>query len=106
MGLGALGTGGLPGTLGAGFDARAGGGGFGLAATGGGGLGAEELDGRELSEDSAADNVFFQGVADPFAGPMPGKTETGFAFALAVTDWTETLAAVGVCFAAGAGGGG
>ena len=86
----AVGTGGLPGTLGApGFAPTGGGAGLGFEATGGGGacLPANELPGLECAGvlscedpfDSAAGMFFFQGVADPFAGIIPGKTDTGFA---------------------------
>jgi hypothetical protein len=87
VGRGALGTGGFPGTLGAGL-LPTGGVGFGLVATGGGGFGASELPGRELAGESSDDDavgVFFHGVADPLAAAMPGKTDTGLADALAVT---------------------
>jgi len=55
-----------------------------LATGGGGGLPARELAGLELagelsSEPLDAATVFFQGVAEPFAGVMPGKTDTGLA---------------------------
>ena len=80
-GRGAAGIGGFPPT--AGFAPTAGG--FGLAAAGGGGtLEANELEGRELAgESSELEGVFFQGVADPLLGAIPGKTETGFADAFA-----------------------
>jgi len=61
------------------------GGGLGLFAIGGGGLAAMELEGRELGGvlfDEpllVAAGVFFQGVADPLAGAIPGKTDTGLA---------------------------
>ncbi len=110
MGLGAVGTGGFPGALGVGFAATTGG--LGFAATGGGPLDAKELDGRELAGESSGVEllvgVFFHGVAEPFAAAMPGKTATGFAFAFAVRDATETFAwedVTGVCFTPGAGGG-
>jgi len=58
---------------------------------------ANELPGRELagleSLESCKVDALFQGAAEPFAGPMPGKTETGFAFKSAVTDWIEIRAA-------------
>jgi hypothetical protein len=99
-GRGAVGTGGLPGILGAGFAATGGAVGFGLAATGGGGLPARELPGRELAGDSEGEAeagvVFFQGAADPFAGTIPGNTETGFALTSAEIDDTATLAAEGI----------
>lgn len=93
-GLGAVGIGGFPGTFGppaAGFAAT-GGGGFGFEATGGGGLEAIELDGRELAGLESVDapllacGAFFHGVAEPFDGPIPGKTDIGLVDALAVTD--------------------
>lgn len=87
VGRGALGTGGLPGTLGAGLLAM-GGAGLGLLATGGGGFGASELPGRELAGESPDDDavgVFFHGVADPFAAAMPGNTDIGLADASAIT---------------------
>lgn len=99
VGLGAVGIGGFPGTFGPpapGF-APMGGAGLGLVATGGGGLGAIELDGRELDglefDDalSLTCGVFFQGVAEPLAGPIPGNTEIGLAEASAVTDWIVIL---------------
>lgn len=88
VGRGALGTGGLPGTLGAPGLLATGGAGLGLDATGGGGFVAIELPGLELAGESLDDEavgVFFHGVADPFAAPIPGKTDTGFAEASAVT---------------------
>lgn len=93
-GRGAVGIGGFPGTFGPpgpGFAAT-GGGGLGFEATGGGGLGAKELDGRELAGLESVDapllacGVFFHGAAEPFDGPIPGKTAMGFADASAVTD--------------------
>lgn len=103
-----MGTGGLPGALGApGLLATGGAGGFGLFATGGGGgFPASELPGREFvgvlsaAEPFVDDGAFFQGVAEPFAGIIPGKTDTGLAEASATTDFGAFLA-VG---AAGAGG--
>jgi hypothetical protein len=108
----AVGTGGLPGALDVpGLLAIGGAGGFGLFATGGGGgFPARELAGRELAgvlslEDPlvAAGTVFFQGVAEPFAGAIPGKTDIGLAEASAATDFGNTFAA-GAAEAAGAGG--
>ena len=59
-------------------------GGFGLAATGG----------RELAGvASELEGVFFQGVADPLPAAIPGKTETGFAVALAAEGVISTLGA-------------
>ena len=91
MGLGAEGIAGLaPPT--AGFAPGAGG--LGLDATGGGGFGANELAGRELAgEASELEGVFFHGAADPLAGPIPGKTETGLADASADVDTAATLGA-------------
>lgn len=88
-GLGAVGTGGLPGF---GFAATGGGAGLGFVATAGG-LGANELPGRELAgvlsaDASVAAAVFFHGVADPFAGIIPGKTDTGLAWTSAAKDFT------------------
>jgi len=60
-----------------------------LVATGGpGGLGAVALpDWNEAADEGAVDTaVFFQGVADPLEGAMPGKTETGLADAFAETE--------------------
>lgn len=67
---------------------------------------ANELEGLELPEESSVDGVFFHGVAEPFAGTIPGKTETGFADTLAVSDWTGILAAAcaGARFRGGGGG--
>jgi len=100
---GAVGTGrGAAGT--AGFPTRGFvpiGGGFGLAATGGGDLEVNELEGAVASE---LEGVFFQGVADPLLPAIPGKTETGFADALATEGVMSTLG-VGA-FLGGAGGGG
>jgi hypothetical protein len=101
-GLGAAGTGGLPGIFGApGFAANGGATGFGLTATGGGAFPvANELPGRELaaelSPNPLEEGVFFHGVADPFAGPIPGKTDTGFALTSADTDLTIRFGALGV----------
>lgn len=108
-GRGAEGTGGFPPTA---LGARGGlaptAGGLGLfAIEGGSGLDAKALDGLdpdgELSESAAG--AFFQGVADPFAAAIPGNTETGFAFAFAITD---AAGATGAAFGGGAflGGGG
>lgn len=118
-GRGAVGTGGFPPIFGArGGFAPIGGAGFGFVATGGGGLVAKELDGREppgLESDDASPldcGAFFHGVAEPFDGPIPGKTETGFAEASAVTEWIDTFGppnpALGlgaVCPSEGGGGG-
>lgn len=97
----ATGTAGFPGILGApGFAPI--GGGFGLLPTaGGGGLLAKELPGRDpaglLSPDPPfAAGVFFQGAAEPFAAGIPGKTETGFADALAVMDLRAAALGVGL----------
>lgn len=109
FGLGALGIGGFPGGLGApGFAPT--GGGFGFVATGGpGGLGANELEGRELGAESVDAGGFFHGVADPLEDPMPGNTETGFAEASAETELSTGLGAatdVGRALDGGGGGGG
>ena len=100
-GLGAEGTGGLPGTFGGGF-AAIGGAGFGFAAIGGGGFEPTVLEGLENPfESETAEGVFFQGVEEPLAAAIPGNTETGFADASAATDFGTAAFA-----AAGAGGGG
>ncbi len=109
LGLEAVGIGGFPGIFGAGFAATTGG--LGLAARGGGALPANALEGREFPGESSGvddevDTCFFHGVADPFEAAIPGKTETGLAEALAVTECNEALVAgTGACFAAGAEGG-
>ena len=59
-------------------------GGLGLAATVGGAFEA----GRELV---SVLGVVFQEVVDPLLEPIPGKTETGFAVALAVEGVIPTL---------------
>lgn len=114
-GLDAVGMGGLPGALGApGLLATGGAGGLGLLATGGGGgLPARALAGRELtgelsSEPLDADTVFFQGVAEPFAAAMPGKTDTGLAETSAEICFGTTFGpgATEVLFAPAPGGGG
>ena len=99
-----LGIGGLPGIFGGpppppdtlGFEAIGGGPGFGFIATGGGLFASAEfgleLDG-ELSAESCRACAFFHGVAEPFEGPMPGKTETGFALESATSDLTGGLTA-------------
>ena len=74
-----------------------GGPGLGFAATGGGGLPAAELDGLELAGvpelDVSVDAAgFFHGAAEPLPAAMPGKTDTGLALTLAVTDCRATLA--------------
>ena len=52
-------------------------------------------------------DVFFQGAVDPFAGTMPGNTETGFAEAFAVNEWATVFAvATGGLAATGAAGAG
>jgi len=70
-----------------------GGGGAGFFPTGGaggGGLAPAVLEVREFVRVVTVDaaGVFFQGAAVPLEGAMPGNTDTGFADALAVTDWT------------------
>lgn len=109
-GRGAAGIGGLPGPF-AGATvglAPGAGGGFGLPATGGGGgFGAKELEGREfIGVSTEGVGAFFQGVADPLAVPIPGKTETGFAEASAVV--ADAVGALGVADGTGRvlGGGG
>jgi hypothetical protein len=86
----APGTGGLPGAVAGGLAGT----GLGLAATGGG-LPPKELVGlgftSERSSAEDVDGVFFHGLAVPFEGAIPGKTDTGFAEASAVTDWTTTF---------------
>lgn len=74
-----------------------------------GGLVARELPGRELAGVDSLDvstvfAAFFHGAAVPFAGIIPGNTETGLAFTFAARDFTG----VGACLAAvpAAGGGG
>lgn len=84
LGRAAVGTGGLPptGGLGApGFEPTGGGGaGLGFVPTGGGGF--APVAGVPFELEAAS---FFHGVAEPFEGAIPGKTETGFADALAAT---------------------
>jgi hypothetical protein len=73
--------------------------GFGLAATGGGALPPVGVDDLGLSVEAEVGAIdFFQGVADPFAGAIPGNTDTGLADASAATD-------VGVAFTVGIGAG-
>jgi hypothetical protein len=61
---------------------------------------------RELAgESSEEESDFFHGVADPLEGATPGKTDIGFADALAATDLTDGLdieAIIGVCVTVGA----
>lgn len=82
-GRAALGTGGFAPTLGGapGFAPTTGG--FGFVPTGGGAAfpAPSALAGRELPGESspALLTFFFHGAADPFAGPIPGNTDTGFA---------------------------
>ena len=75
--------------------------GLGLAATGGGTFVA----GRELESELEGVTVFFQGVADPLLGAIPGKTETGFAVALAVEEVISTLGTGPLLGGGGAAGG-
>jgi len=92
------GAGGFGGSFGAplGLDDNAGAMGLGLVVTGGGGLLAAEFEEVELAGVSLdVLGVFLHGVADPSEGPIPGKTETGFADALAVKDCTGTFGAAG-----------
>lgn len=86
VGLGAATTGGFPPTLGAtlGLD-PIGGEGLGLLVNDGGPLAEVLVDDCEPSA-AAPEADFFQGVANPFAGAMPGKTEIGFAEASGITD--------------------
>ena len=91
-----------------GLAASGGGAGFGLVATAGG-FGARELPGRELAGDDSFDACavlafFFQGAAVPFAGIIPGKTETGLAFMSAARDFTGVGACLAVVPAADGGG--
>ena len=88
VGRDAVGIIGFPGIFGAPGFAASGGPGLGLAAIGGGALGIPAADdGRELfGLVLAFEGVdFFQGVAEPLEGAMPGKTDTGLADASAVT---------------------
>lgn len=91
-----MGIGGLPGGLTApGFAATGGGATFGFGATGSDGFAPSELAGREFAGVTSVESFtepagFFQGVAEPFDGIRPGKTATGLADALAVTDLTAT----------------
>jgi len=65
--------------------------GFGFGARGGPALPEPAGAGDSRPEEGVvATPGFFQGVADPLALAMPGKTETGLAFMSAVTDVTET----------------
>jgi len=102
VGRGAVGIPGFP--LGVGFAATTGAG-LGLFATGGGGFAARELPGRELAGESLdAVGVFFHGVADPFAGAMPGNADTGLADASAITGAGLVTAFAGTGRRAGGGG--
>ena len=89
-GLGAVGIGGFPGIFGApGFAPT--GGGLGFAAMGGGTL-FKELFGREPAgldppESPPLACAFFHGAAEPFAGPIPGNTDTGLEEEFAATDF-------------------
>ena len=94
IGLGAVGIGGLPFVAVVGFAAT---GGLGFAAIGGGCLEPTAGVPDELTSWAA----FLHGVADPFAGAIPGNTETGLELALA-----STLGAAGVGTGRRAGGGG
>lgn len=92
VGLGAIGIGGFPPTFGAreGLAPTIGGaGGLGLLDIGGGTLPTETLKGLEFSCDSSV--VFFQGAAVPFAGLIPGKTETGLAKASETVEVDKTF---------------
>ena len=77
-------------------------GGFGLAATGGA-FEAKGLGGRELA--SELEGIVFLRVADPLLGTIPGKTETGFAVALATEGVISTLGGGAFLGGSGAGGG-
>lgn len=104
VGIGGLAAPGLAPTAGglgaAGFPAT--GEGLGLDATGGGTLPAA---GAGFAAFEAGALGFFHGVADPFAGAIPGNTDTGFADASAVTGVAATLG-VGVGAGRVLGGGG
>jgi hypothetical protein len=104
-GLVAVGTGGLPGNLGAvGLEATGGGGAgfFPTGGAGGGGLAPAVLDGREFIGVAPveATGAFFHGAAVPLDGAIPGNTDTGFAEAFAMRDCTLILAC---CVGAAAG---
>ena len=72
---------------------------MGFVATGGGLLANEEF-GRELFAELSAEScwvwVFFHGVTEPLEGPIPGKTDTGFAFESATSDLTGGALTTGV----------
>lgn len=70
------------GGLGAGGLAPIGGFGPGFGASAGGALAPPPFE----AAGAGAAAGFFQGVAPPFPAAMPGKTETGLAFALAATE--------------------
>ena len=104
FGLDAVGTGGFPGIFGATGFAAKGGPGFGFVAIGGPGLSAREVEGLEFAGVDSADaleaaGAFFQGVADPLEGTIPGNTETGLAEESAITGMVDAL---GVLEATGA----
>jgi hypothetical protein len=107
FGLDAVGIGGCPtffgGGGGAGLTATEG---FGLVAIGGpGGLISSELEGREVGAEALeATGAFFHGVADPFEGPMPGKTATGLLDTSADTELV-TFGGIGAAGRLGGGGG-
>ena len=105
VGLEAATTGGFPPTFGPtlGLD-PIGGVGLGLLVNDGGPLIDVPVDDCEPSV-AALEADFFQGVADPFAGAMPGKTEIGFAEASGITEDCMIFEAGGV-LRGGAGGGG
>jgi len=89
------GAGGLGGSVGPDLVVAAGAAGLGFAATGGGLL---------VVELGVVLAVRFHGVADPSDCPAPGKTETGFADALAVTDCNEVwVSGAGVSLDGGGG---
>ena len=109
VGLGAVGIGGFPPTLGVteGLAPTTGGaGGLGLLDRGGGGtLPVDTLEGLEFScKSSDVEGIFFQGAAVPLAGFIPGKTDTGLAEAFATVD-VGTIFGAGGVFRGGAGGG-
>lgn len=72
----------------------------------GGGALFSELFGRETAgleppESFPLACAFFQGAADPFAGFMPGNTETGFEDAFAASDLKDAALGVGFGTATG-----
>jgi len=105
VGLAAAGIGGFPPTLGVTLGLEPTGGvGLGLLVKGGGTLVDVVAVACELSV-AALEADFFQGVAVPLAGAIPGNTETGFAEESGVIDDETTFGAGGI-LRGGAGGGG